>query len=437
MFALAAISLALVAPALALPEQIHLALGKNSPYDMTVQFSDSSVSSAAVRFGSDSSNLSQESVTTTHDFTDGGDDKYKQTHHIAVMDELKPSTIYYYQVGSDEGGWSDVFDFKTAPDSTTLSSSYPLKFGIWGDMGFANSQILKAVTDEVENKNFDMILHVGDFAYDFNSNNGHNGDDFMNAIQPLAAHVPYMVDMGNHEQAYRISHYTERFRNMPGSEGTVTTDNGEAPNNWFYSHDFGNVHFVAINTEVLFVEERHEYVKKQYEFVEADLKAVNRTKTPWIVVHGHRPMYCSCDADCTFPARMVRNGGYALHRKYGLEKLLNKYGADFYLAGHEHNYERMYDVYDGKTTQTNVNPPHTVHIVTGDAGGPEEHEPFKFPNPKRTAFRTAAYGYSRMTIYNDTHIHWEQVETDTDDNVQGLVIDEVWFVQENHGPFEV
>ncbi|GMH59848.1 hypothetical protein TrST_g1608 [Triparma strigata] len=129
-------------------------------------------------------------------------------------------------------------------------------------------------------------------------------------------------------------------------------------------------------------------------------------------------MYCSCDGDCTFPAHLVRSGGNALHRKYGLEKLLNKYGADFYIAGHEHNYELMYDVYESKTTKSTVNPPHTVHIVTGDAGGPEEHEPFKFPSPDRTA-------------------HWEQVETDTDDNIQGVVIDDVWFVQENHGPFEV
>ena len=258
----------------------------------------------------------------------------------------------------------------------------------------------------------------------------------MNNIQPLASRVPYMVDAGNHEQAQSFAHYTERFRNMPNNAGgNVTTDNGVAPNNWYYSHDFGNVHFIAINTEVLFVYKQHEHVRKQFEFIENDLMNVDREKTPWIVVHGHRPMYCSCDADCGFPARMTRTGGYVLESKYGLEKLLHKYGVDFYIAGHEHNYERMYDVFDKKTTKSNVNPRATWHIVTGDAGGPEEHESFQRPQPERTAFRTEAYGYSRMTVHNSTHIFWEQVETDTDAGVFGQVIDSVWYVQENHGPF--
>jgi hypothetical protein len=97
---------------------------------------------------------------------------------------------------------------------------------------------------------------------------------------------------------------------------------------------------------------------------------------------------------------------------------------------------RRFDVYDGKTTQTTVNPPATVHIVTGDAGGPEQHEVFARDQPDRTAFRTDAYGYSRMTVHNDTHLYWEQVETDTDANVFNKVIDSVWIVQESHGPFK-
>lgn len=147
--------------------------------------------------------------------------------------------------------------------------------------------------------------------------------------------------------AQSFAHYTERFRLLPNPmNDTVVTDNGEAPNNWFYSHDYGNVHFVSISTEVMFVEAQHSQVRKQAKWLENDLRNVDRTKTPWVVVHGHRPMYCSCDADCGESARMVRTGGYVLHRKYGLEKIFHKYGVDLYLAGHEHNYERMFDVFE-------------------------------------------------------------------------------------------
>lgn len=31
----------------------------------------------------------------------------------------------------------------------------------------------------------------------------------------------------------------------------------------------------------------------QYEWMENDLKSVNRTLTPWVVLAGHRPMYAS------------------------------------------------------------------------------------------------------------------------------------------------
>ena len=96
----------------------------------------------------------------------------------------------------------------------------------------------------------------------------------------------------------------------------------------------------------------------------------------------------------------------------------------------------MFDVYKGETTKTTTNPPSTINIITGDAGGPENHEVFQRDQPERTAFRTAAYGYSRMQVHNATHLHWEQVECDTDEGVQDLVIDEFWLVQENHGPFK-
>ena len=32
---------------------------------------------------------------------------------------------------------------------------------------------------------------------------------------------------------------------------------------------------------------------RQYVWLENDLKNVDRTKTPWVVLGGHRPMYCS------------------------------------------------------------------------------------------------------------------------------------------------
>ena len=46
---------------------------------------------------------------------------------------------------------------------------------------------------------FDVIMHVGDFAYNLDTNNGQNGLNFMANVQAIAARIPYMVLPGNHE----------------------------------------------------------------------------------------------------------------------------------------------------------------------------------------------------------------------------------------------
>ena len=418
------------------PEQIHIALGP-SPTSMAVQWSQETTSLTKVKYGPTADKLEWTADTAVYPFTDGGSEKHLNTHHVARMTSLSPSEEYFYKVGNKADGWSDVFSFSAAPTQETIK--FPVRFGIWGDMGIANaSAILSEVTDVIDNgKSFDMILHVGDFAYNMDNDNGHLGDHFMNDIQHIATKIPYMVDVGNHEVAYGFSHYTERFRLIgdsfaPRDYPTVSSSDGDGFNNWFYSHDYANVHFVAISTEIYFNYADTDLLKNQYDFIDADLKLVDRAKTPWVVVHGHRPCYCSCDDDCGDDAARTREG---VDGKFGLEELLHKHNVDLYIAGHEHNYERMFDVYKNETTKTTTNPKETIHIITGDAGGPEGHEVFTLAQPERTAFRTDGFGYSEMTVYNDTHLHWQQFQgEDKNDKMFGnaAVIDQFWLVNENH-----
>lgn len=46
---------------------------------------------------------------------------------------------------------------------------------------------------------------------------GKRGDEFNRQIEPIAAYVPYMTVVGNHENAYNFSHFTERYT-MPGTD---------------------------------------------------------------------------------------------------------------------------------------------------------------------------------------------------------------------------
>ena len=53
---------------------------------------------------------------------------------------------------------------------------------------------------EVQQGLYDAVLHVGDFAYDMDSDNAEVGDAFMRQLQPIAGYLPYMTCPGNHEQ---------------------------------------------------------------------------------------------------------------------------------------------------------------------------------------------------------------------------------------------
>ena len=54
----------------------------------------------------------------------------------------------------------------------------------------------------------------------------------------------------------------------------------------YYSFDYGLVHFVVFSTE-------HNFTvgSPQHLWVEEDLRSVDRTRTPWLIVTGHRPAY--------------------------------------------------------------------------------------------------------------------------------------------------
>ena len=60
-----------------------------------------------------------------------------------------------------------------------------------------------------------------------------------------------------------------------------------------YSYDYGMVHMIMLSTE-------HDYRpgSPQYQWLENDLKSVDRSKTPFVMIGGHRPMYCSEAIHC-------------------------------------------------------------------------------------------------------------------------------------------
>ncbi|XP_030028562.2 acid phosphatase type 7 isoform X2 [Manduca sexta] len=404
------------------PEQIHIAFGEKTN-DIVVTWSTfNDTQESRVQYGQGI--MDKEAVGSAKLFIDGGKEQRSQWIHNVVLKDLKFNTKYVYHAGSVYG-WSEMFSFKTPP----AGENWVLRAAIYGDMGSENAHSLSYLQDEAQRGHFDVLLHVGDFAYDMDSEEARVGDQFMRQIQPLAASLPYMTCPGNHEEKYNFSNYASRF-SMPGRDSSL-----------YYSFDLGPVHFVSISTEVYyFTKYGLKLIFNQYEWLKKDLAKAslpeNRAKRPWIVLYGHRPMYCSNsnDIDCSF--EYTRVGLFGIFG--GLEPLLAAYGVDVVIWAHEHSYERtwpLYDnqVYNGSVEQPYVNPGAPVHLITGSAGCKEGVDPFERSHYAWSAFRSSDYGYTRFKAYNKTHVHFEQVSVD----LKAKVIDSFWIVKDKHKAYDV
>lgn len=412
------------------PRHVHIAYG-NTSSEVVVTWSTVTYSGpSVVEWGTNLFNLSNTTTGNSSLFIDGGPEKAMQWIHRVHLTDLAPATTYSYHVGGHLG-WSAVFGFKTVPAET---EGWPLRLAVFGDLGAVNAHSLVRLQQEAHQGMYDAVLHVGDMAYNMDTDNGNVGDIFMNQIEPIAAYLPYMTCPGNHENKYDFSQYRNRF-SMPNYTETESL---------YYSFDLGSVHFIAITTEVYyFGPNKLQRMNKQYQWLEKDLKAATtpeaRAERPWIVLFGHRPMYCSTNDkdDCTRNTTLTRVGLPATHW-YALEPLLAEYGVDLAVWAHEHAYERLFPLYNftvlnGSVEEPYTNPRGPVHFTTGSAGCDERLDNFQPVQPAWSAKRVSDYGYTRMTIHNKTHLYWEQVSDDQD----GALTDSVWLVRDRHETYDV
>merc|ERR1712046_551757 len=120
---------------------------------------------------------------------------------------------------------------------------------------------------------------------------------------------------------------------------TMPTPGPVRTSGW-YSFEQGPVHFLVMNTEM-----SSAVGSAQMEFLKRDLASVDRSKTPWLIVMGHRPMYSS----------FTNPNGYAWDNGAWLadvEKVFVKYEVDLCLWGHVHNTEVTCPMINGACVET-------------------------------------------------------------------------------------
>ncbi|KAG9148553.1 hypothetical protein Leryth_023929 [Lithospermum erythrorhizon] len=325
--------------------------------------------------------------------------------HSAVMTGLEPSTTFTYTYGSDSTGWSKNNTFRTPP---AAGDSSEVKFIAYGDMGKAprdssaehyiqpgSLAVTKAIAEEVSSGSVDCIFHIGDISYA----TGFlvEWDYFLHLIEPIASKIPYMTAIGNHERDFINSGSTYMTPDSGGECGVpyetyfpMPTAARDKP---WYSIEQGSVHFTVISTE-------HDWTinSEQFVWMKNDMAAVNRSRTPWLIFSGHRPMYSS-HKSLFLPSvddKFVKD----------VEPLLRLYKVDLALFGHVHNYERTCAVYQKKCkampvkdvddidTYDNTNFRAPVHATIGMAGFSLDGFPPTIDD--WSLARVAEFGYVRI-----------------------------------------
>jgi len=399
------------------PEQIHVAY-TGIAGQLSLDFV-STYPTASVSFGSKSVN------TTSFNYPEIG------YVHQALLDYtgIAPGTAASYAITTANG--------TTSPFAVTpIVPAGSERFAVLGDFGTVNDECLNDLVKQAAAGAFDSVLHVGDFAYDFESLFSINGNSFMNQIQPYASVKPVMPVEGNHEacifcpkinelepySAGNFTQYKARFHSVSLNAGKNSGTN----NNRYYSFNVGITHYIVFSGEAYLYAHSPVFTANQLAFMKADLAAVDRTVTPWVVALVHKDFSMwSAEAEADF------------------SPLLEAAGVDVLFCGHVHYYNR-YLPYNPITKDTDTqcasadlstytNPRHMVTIVSGAPGDIEGDDSCAGTDARPSVACTENYGWGIWQPLNATHATWA-FHTVVADNGPADFKDALTIVQATHGP---
>lgn len=247
------------------------------------------------------------------------DSSQVQIHSFQVT-SLMLSTTYHYRVTSGTTSSEDNF-FQTA-----ISADEDFVFVAYGDTR-TNPDDHLSVVNSIIATSPNLILNIGDIVEYGGSQ--YQWDIYFDTIRDLGKNTPIYPITGNHEEEHPL-YYNQHF--LPHNNPDSTEE--------YYSFDYGNSHFIGLNTNI-----PYEGGSPQYIWLENDLQTVS--SATWIFVFFHHPPYSS-----------DTHHGSDLSVRNAFSPLFECYGVDMVFYGHVHAYERTFPI-NGAT-----------YILTGGGGAP-------------------------------------------------------------------
>lgn len=301
--------------------------------------------------------------STDQSFALSSSDAGVQAHAISLSG-LLPDTHYFYRILVDGDLLSEGHGFNTAP----ANGSLPFRFAAFGDSGTGGQNQL-AVAARVLLSDPRLVILTGDAIYEAGAASEINPHYFV-PYANLLDHVPFYVALGNHDVSTQNGQPLLDALYLPINN----VDNTER----YYSFDWGNVHFAALNSNSSF-----DAGSPQRTWLEGDLSG---STADWKFVYFHHPPFSSS------------RHGSSISLRNNLEPIFDSQHVDIVFSGHDHDYERTFpllaaQVVDAQDDPNYTNPQGPIYIVTGGGG--------RSLYPKGTSFFTA---------FSESTFHFTQVD---------------------------
>lgn len=271
--------------------------------------------------------------------TDGVTD----TIHVVTLTGLTPETIYFYRVTAGPDTLTEAGDYlETAP---VPSPTAGFTFAALGDIGRATpDQIDVAGMLNASAPKFAIL--TGDIIYEAGEQQNFD-PQYFDIYQPTLALIPFYTSMGNHDLGTN--------NGQPYLDNFYLPTNSATGSERYYSFDYGNAHFVALEITV----EDTAPNSQMLTWLDQDLAASSQL---WKFVYFHVPAYSNSAA----------HGGDATIAA-AIEPILDARGVDVVFQGHNHFYTRTYPLVGGTPTNTAdepnyYNPSGPIWITTGGGG---------------------------------------------------------------------
>uniref|UniRef100_A0A7S2JQG5 Acid phosphatase n=1 Tax=Leptocylindrus danicus TaxID=163516 RepID=A0A7S2JQG5_9STRA len=140
----------------------------------------------------------------------------------------------------------------------------------------------------------------------------------------------------------------------------------------------------------------------QYQWMESELRSIDRRTTPWLFVVVHCPIYNTFENH--------HDEAQTIEFKEAMEPLFVKHHVNIVFSGHEHAYMMSRNVAFGSL---NVDGPQ--YIIIGDGGNREGLGHYFNPDIaegwvlKRDI---TSFGFGALSIKNSTHAEWNWIPND-------------------------